>query len=419
MQLDRLAFNQDRLKRLNAQTVQGRRAVQHHRMLADHFIQDIPDFRAFLFHQFLGLLDGAGQTLGLKPGIDERLEQLQGHLFRQTTLVQVQFRAGHDDRTTGKVDAFAQKVLAKTALFTLQHIRQRFQRAFVGPGNHPATAAVVKQRINRFLQHPLFVAHDDIRCAQFDQAFQAVVAVDDAAVKVVQVGRGKPATIQRHQRAQFRRNDRDHGHHHPFRAVAGIKEVFDDFQPLDDLFGLQFAGGDSQIGTQLVGFGLQINLAQHFTDRFGPNTGVERVGAVLIFGVQKFLFGHQLAVDQVSQAGFDHHILFKIQNAFQIAQRHVQHQADAAGQRFQKPDMRNRGGQFDMAHAFAAYLLQGDFDAAFFAGHTAVFHPLVFAAQTFVIFDRAKDTGAEQAVPLWFEGPIVDGFRLFDLAEGP
>jgi hypothetical protein len=43
VQLDRLAFDQDRLERLNAQTVQRRRAVQQNRVLADDFIQDIPD----------------------------------------------------------------------------------------------------------------------------------------------------------------------------------------------------------------------------------------------------------------------------------------------------------------------------------------------------------------------------------------
>ena len=37
MQLNRLALNQHRLKGLNTQTVQRRRTVQHHRMLADHF----------------------------------------------------------------------------------------------------------------------------------------------------------------------------------------------------------------------------------------------------------------------------------------------------------------------------------------------------------------------------------------------
>ena len=45
MQLDRLAFDQHRLERLDAEAVQRRRAVQHHRVLADHFLEDVPHDR--------------------------------------------------------------------------------------------------------------------------------------------------------------------------------------------------------------------------------------------------------------------------------------------------------------------------------------------------------------------------------------
>jgi hypothetical protein len=52
VQLDRLAFDQDRLERLDAQTVQRRRAVQQDRVFADDFIQDIPDLGAFFSTSF-------------------------------------------------------------------------------------------------------------------------------------------------------------------------------------------------------------------------------------------------------------------------------------------------------------------------------------------------------------------------------
>ncbi|MNM39452.1 hypothetical protein D3C81_502310 [compost metagenome] len=72
-----------------------------------------------------------------------------------------------------------------------------------------------------------------------------------------------------------------------------------------------------------------------------------------------------------------------------------------------------------MAHALAAHFGQGDFDAALFADHAAVFQALVLAAQAFVVLDRAKDLGAEQAIAFRLEGTVVDGFRLFDFAVGP
>ena len=66
MQLDRLAFDQYRLERLDAEAVQRGRAVQHDRMLADHLLEDVPDFRALSLHQPLGGLDGRRQAAQLQ-----------------------------------------------------------------------------------------------------------------------------------------------------------------------------------------------------------------------------------------------------------------------------------------------------------------------------------------------------------------
>src|ERR1700761_9242274 len=81
--------------------------------------------------------------------------------------------------------------------------------------------------------------------------------------------------------------------------------------------------------------------------------------------------------------------------------------------------MRHRRGQLDMAHAVAPHLRQGDLDAALLADDAAVLHALVLAAQALVIFDRAKDAGAEQTVALRLEGAVVDRLGLLDLAIGP
>ena len=71
--------------------------------------------------------------------------------------------------------------------------------------------------------------------------------------------------------------------------------------------------------------------------------------------------------------------------------------------------MRNRRRQFDMAHTLATDLLQRYFNTTFFADNAAILHALIFAAQAFVVFDRAKDTRAEQTVAFWFERTVVDG----------
>ena len=81
MELDGLAFDQHRLKSLDTKTMQGRCAIQHHRMLADHFFEDIPHLRTFTLDQLLSSLDGGRHTAALELAEDERLEQLQGHLL--------------------------------------------------------------------------------------------------------------------------------------------------------------------------------------------------------------------------------------------------------------------------------------------------------------------------------------------------
>src|SRR6185312_8932397 len=88
-------------------------------------------------------------------------------------------------------------------------------------------------------------------------------------------------------------------------------------------------------------------------------------------------------------------------------------------QRLQEPDVGDRGGQFDMAHALAANPRQRDFDAALLADDALVLHALVLAAQALIVLDRPEDARAEQAVALRLEGTIVDRLRLLDLAEGP
>jgi hypothetical protein len=75
--------------------------------------------------------------------------------------------------------------------------------------------------------------------------------------------------------------------------------------------------------------------------------------------------------------------------------------------------------KLDMAHPLATDLRDGDLHAALFADDALIFHPLVLAAQAFVILDRTEDARAEQAVTLRLERAIVDGLGLLDLAERP
>src|SRR5690606_14063515 len=117
------------------------------------------------------------EALGLKSRIDERLEEFQRHLLGKAALVQLEVRTHGDHRTARIVHALAEQVLAEATLLALEHVGERLQRTLVGTGDGAATPAVVEQRINSFLQHTLFIADDDVRRTQLNEALQAVVAV--------------------------------------------------------------------------------------------------------------------------------------------------------------------------------------------------------------------------------------------------
>jgi hypothetical protein len=81
-------------------------------------------------------------------------------------------------------------------------------------------AAVVEERVDRLLQHPLLVADDDLGSVEVEQLLEAVVAVDQATVEVVEVARGEVAASSR---TSGRRSGGMHRHDvqdHPLRACC-------------------------------------------------------------------------------------------------------------------------------------------------------------------------------------------------------
>src|SRR4029078_5520975 len=162
VQLDRLALDQHGLERLNAQAVQRRRAVQHHRMLADHLLEDVPNLGTLALDEPLRGLDGRRLAAQLELREDERLEELERELLRQAALVQLQRRADDNDRAARVVDALAEQVLPEPALLALDHVGERLERTLVRARDRAAAATVVEQCVHRLLEHALLVAHDDV-----------------------------------------------------------------------------------------------------------------------------------------------------------------------------------------------------------------------------------------------------------------
>src|SRR5580765_674587 len=177
MNLDRLAFDEHRFESLNSQPVERWSAVEQNGMILDHFLENIPDHVFLALYPLLGLLDRCCMAFGLEPVVDERLEELESHLLRQTALVKLELRPDDDHRTTRIVDALAEEVLAEPPLLALERVGERLQRTIIDSSQHAAPPAIVKQRIDRLLEHALLVADDDFRSLELDELRKTVVAV--------------------------------------------------------------------------------------------------------------------------------------------------------------------------------------------------------------------------------------------------
>ena len=272
--LDRLALDQDRFEGLDAEAVQGRRPVEQHRVFVDDFLEHVPDLGDHRLDHLLRRLDVLDGFALDQLGHDERLEQLERHQLRQAALLQPQARPGDDHRTAGVVDALAEQVLAEATLLALEHVRERLQRTVAGARDRAPAAAVVEQRVDRLLQHPLLVVDDDLGRAEVEQPFQPVVAVDHAAVEVVEVGGREAATVELDHRAQLRRDHRHRVEDHPVRLVLGVEEGGGDFQPLHRA-GLFLAFGAVDDLLEFLAVGREVDLLEQVAHRFGAHAAAE------------------------------------------------------------------------------------------------------------------------------------------------
>ena len=311
MQLNRFTFYQNGLKCLNTQSVQRRGAVQHYGMFFNYFLQHIPDLCLKAFHHFLSALNIMSNAFRHQFFHYKRLKQFDCHFFRQAALVDFELRAHHDNRTAGIVHTLAQQVLAESSLFTFQHIGKGFQGAVARACYRAASAAIIDQRVYCFLQHALLVSHDNIRGAQFQQARQAVIPVDNPSVQVIQVGGGEPAAVQLHHGAQIRGNHRNRIHDHPLRLIAGSAECLHYFQALDNA-GALLSAGVFQPLPQFQRFLLQINSPQQLLNRLSSHPRAEGTISAAVYSFSVFLLGQNLLILQVAGPFIQYNIRSKI-----------------------------------------------------------------------------------------------------------
>ena len=294
VQLDSFSLDEDWLERLNTQAVQRRRTVEHDGVLCDGFFEHIPHFGPLALHHPLRRANVLGIGLLHQALHDEWLEQLQRHKLRQTALVQFQLWADNNHRTAGVVDTLTQQVLTEAPLLTFQQVRERLQRTVAGARDGASATAVVEEGVDGFLKHALLVVHDDLGRAEVDHALQAVVAVDDATVQVVEVRRREPATVELNHRAELGRNHRDGVQDHRCRIVTGTQECGNNAQTLErtDLL-LSLTVADNL--AEFLRFCFEVKVLDQRLDGFCTHAAGEVVlVAVNKLGVDGFVDDHLL-----------------------------------------------------------------------------------------------------------------------------
>ncbi len=75
MQADGLALNQNRVKRLDAEAMQGRGAVKENGVALDDLVENVPDFLPALFNPLLGIANRMDMAAGLQEPHNKGLEQ--------------------------------------------------------------------------------------------------------------------------------------------------------------------------------------------------------------------------------------------------------------------------------------------------------------------------------------------------------
>ncbi|CRH93010.1 Uncharacterised protein [Chlamydia trachomatis] len=204
----------------------------------------------------------------------ERLEKLQSHRLWQTTLVQLEIRTNHNHGTPRIIYTFTKQVLTETSLLAFEHIRNRFQRTVACTLNWTTAATVIEERIHSFLKHTLFVIHHNLRRIKINHALKTIIAVDNATIQIVEIGRCETTTVKLNHRTQIRRNHWKSIENHRFRLCTGVQECIHNFDSLESTR-LALSSTSLDLFYEQIMLCLQIKIAQTALHSFCPTIRLE------------------------------------------------------------------------------------------------------------------------------------------------
>ena len=159
------------------------------------------------------------------------------------------------------------------------------------------------------------------------------------------------------------------------------------------------------------------DLVVHGLDGAAARLGVEVVARLDL--VDLLLEHQQVVVAALGVHRDDHVAAAEVEDLLQLLGGDVEQVAHARRHALEEPDVADRRGQPDVAHALATHLGASDLDAAALADDALVAHALVLAAVALPVLGGTEDAFAEQTVTLGLERAVVDRLGLGDLALGP
>ena len=412
-----LTWNQDRLKRLNSQTVKRWCTVQKNWVLLDNVFQDVHNNFVTTVDHTLSGTNVTSQVTSNQFLHDEWAEQFHSHWTWQSHLVHLQERTNVDNWTSWVVNTLTKQVLTETSLLTLKHVWQWLQWTVTRTRYRTSATTVVNQRVDGFLQHTLFVLNDNARCVQLQQTLQTVVTVDNTTVQIVQVRRCKTSTFQLHHWTQVRWDNRNNIHNHPLWLVTRLNKSFDDVQTTNGANTL-LTSGLTQFCLQRFNFSFKISICQQRLYSFSTHT---RFKSVTVFGLQLTVltFWQQLLLSQRCITGLSNHVWCEVDNLFQWTWWHIQDQSHTWWNSLEIPDVWYRSGQLNVTHTLTTDLWWRYFNATTVTNDSLVTNTLVLSASTFIILGRSKDTLVEKSILFWLERTIVDCLRLLNFTIRP
>ena len=244
--LDRVTFDQYRTECLDRLTVKCWCAIEKYVFAFDRFFEDRPDFGCLIFDETAGAADVVCEFTLQESCDHEWAEKFEHHVLWKTAFIECEIRSDDDDRAAGVVDALTEQVLAEIPVLTLEVISERLERTATASEDAEYACAtahgVIQECIDCFLQDAFFVAEDHFRRVNREQALEAVVAVDDAAIEVVEVRGCVTTAFECDHRAKCRWHNGETRHEHPLRSHIGSYERFRECEALAELVAISGTG---------------------------------------------------------------------------------------------------------------------------------------------------------------------------------